>query len=113
MGWSIGELKNTVEICEVCARELFESQSYEGERWYEVERVTHKGKLVFDEDHMEHMDFVWDEGVQAILMKHRVRGDICFGSLEGDNAGSFWGYRFDGRGGMVKLKGEVVFTEEE
>ena len=106
MGWSIAELKNTVEISDECAQELFEKAN--SGIWYGVEDVKMGGdNLYFDPDHQEHMDFLWDGNAQAILKKHKVEGDICFGSLEGDNAGSFWGYRFDGQGNMTELKGNV------
>jgi hypothetical protein len=65
--------------------------------------------LCFDSDHMEHMDFVWQKPIQKILKKHKVKGDICFSSDDGDNRGQSWGYRFDGKGGMVALKGARTF----
>lgn len=69
-----------------------------------------KYKLHFNQDHQEHMDFV--AFFKNDLAALKVKGDITFGSFEGDNAGSFWGYRFDGNGGVKDLKGKVVFTEE-
>jgi hypothetical protein len=111
MGWSISLLVNTVNVPEECAKELFESQDYEGERWYELEDVLDDGKLAFNSDHMEHMDYVGEEAIQDILRKYNVAGDICFGSLDGDNAGSFWGYRFDGSGGMIPLEGRLQWFE--
>lgn len=111
MGWSIALLENTVEISETCAKDLFAAQEYEDETWYELDDVTYEGYLSFNGDHMEHMDYLDDEKYQAVLKTHKVEGDICFGDVEGDNAGSFWGYRFDGKGGMVKLTGRIVFEE--
>ncbi len=113
MAWSIAETINTVEISEECAKELFKDQerSETGEIWYELEEVTNEGKLTFNSDHMEHMDFLQDNTFTDILRKHKVNGDICFGSLEGDNSGSFWGYRFNGEGGMVELVGRVIYEE--
>jgi len=110
--WSIHETVNTVEISKECAKELFEAQAYENEIWSDAGDVAYKGKLCFNEDHYEHMDFIGNnEPMVEILKKHKVNGDICFGSLEGDNAGRFWGYRFDGKGGMVELKGVVMYEE--
>lgn len=110
--WSIGEVVNTVHITKECAKELFEAQEYEGEIWTELEDVEYKGKLSFNDDHMEHMDFLGtNEKMVEILKKHKVKGDICFGSLEGDNRGQFWGYRFDGKGRMKKLVGHLEFKE--
>jgi len=67
-------------------------------------------RLIFNPDHYEHMDYVDDREVQAVLQKHKVKGDICFASEEGDNAGTAWGYRFDGKGGMIPLEGRRSFV---
>lgn len=107
--WSIDLLKNTVEVSEACADEIYKGH---GDTFYERSEVTYKGKLYFNPDHMEHMDYVGDKRIQRVLKKHKVSGDITFGSLDGDNAGQFWGYRFDGKGGMKRLVGEVVFKEQ-
>lgn len=113
MSWSIGETVNTVKISNECAKELFEAQGENGEIWYNLEDVTYKGRVTFNSDHSEWMDWLaHNEELVEVLKKHKVRGDICFGSLEGDNAGSFWGYRFDGKGGMVELTGRVVYEEK-
>lgn len=51
--------------------------------------------LLFDSDNMEHMDFLThDDDVCAYLARIGVTGRILFGSLEGDNSGSFWGVEF-------------------
>lgn len=114
MSWSIGVVENTVEISSKCAKELFAAQKKHGDEiWYELQEVTYEGKVTFNPDHMEWMDWLANnENLVEILKKHKVKGDICFGSLEGDNAGEFWGYRFDGLGGMVELKGQVVYKEK-
>ena len=111
--WSIAELINTVEISDKCAEELFKNQSYEGERWYYLDEVTYEGKLSFDSDSMEHMDYLFNSDVNKILKKYKVQGDICFGSVEGDNKGSFWGYRFDGKGNMKNLEGKIDWYEKK
>lgn len=131
MGWHIGLVKNDVVIDAKIARALYKTKSdiastwnYDGEQKpsdaelldYLVgykDRETGKVHLYFNDDHMEHMDYLHDEVIQKVLCKHKVKGDICFGSLDGDNAGSFWGYRFDGKGGVVELKGTLVFEPEE
>lgn len=53
------------------------------------------------------MDYIHFPHVQEVLLKHKVKGDICFGSLEGDNADQFWGYRFDGKGNVQDLEGKL------
>lgn len=110
--WRIHNTVNTVKVSKKCAQELFRSVTRNTGFWNDVSEVTDRdGVLIFNEDHYEHMDFLWLEEIQKVLLKHKVKGDICFASLEGDNAGSFWGYRFDGKGGGVKLDGEIVYTE--
>ena len=111
--WSISETVNTVKIPKQCAKELFEAQEDGEEIWYDLKGVTYEGKLTFNSDHNEHMDFLSQDRFTKILRKHKVKGDICFGSLEGDNAGEFWGYRFDGKGGMKKLTGHLEYREEK
>lgn len=114
MSWSIGIIENTVKVSQKCAKELFESQEEGTDIWYSQEEVTGtKGKLTFNQDHMEWMDWLANnDTLVGVLKKHKVKGDICFGSVEGDNAGEFWGYRFDGNGGMIELKGTVVYQEK-
>lgn len=107
MSWSIAVLDNNVEISDECADELF--AAFEGNIWYSREFVTDEGFLYFDEDHCEHMDYMETPGLFEILKKYKVNGDITFGSLEGDNAGNFWGYRFT-NGVMANLVGHVSFT---
>ncbi len=108
MGWSISLLDNTVEISDKCAAELFEKCADICD-WYDEEDVTYGGYLQFNMDHSEHMDYVRNKAVLQVLKKYKVDGIITFGSLEGDNSGSFWGYQFDD-GELTKLTGEVVFT---
>lgn len=122
MGWHINEVENTVVITKQLAQELFDST----DRWdfgdpvsesdimdYGVAFTDDAGvlRLHFNDDDMEHMDFIEDKKVQNILKKHKVKGDICFSSNDGDNSGQSWGYRFDGKGGMVKLEGTLGWTE--
>lgn len=116
---SIECLVNTVNIPNECKHDLFdEAQSYVGELWDETDNVTDKiGRLYFNPDHMEDMDYLASylassEQVINILKRYEVEGDICFGSLGGDNTGSFWGYRFDGKGGMKSLQGKLVWNEK-
>jgi len=90
---------------------MFKAQDYDREIWDDRSDVTYEGKLAFNPDHQEHMDYLGNNPkLNKVLQKHKVKGDICFGSLEGDNAGSFWGYRFDGKGGMQELEGKLSWT---
>jgi NAD-dependent DNA ligase len=112
MGWNIGTLDNTVKISAKCAKDLFETQKKRDVGiWYALSDVVYEGHVTFNSDHAEWMDWLGHEEVLVqVLLRHKVKGDICFGSMEGDNAGSFWGYRFDGEGGMTKLEGMVAWT---
>lgn len=114
MGWHIAEVENTVEISRECAEELAQVRAL-NDRWGgppKLDWFVRDGRLYFEPDHMEHMDYVWEDEVQAVLLKHGARGDICFGSLDGGNTGEFWGYRFTQQG-VVGLKGTLHWTEVE
>lgn len=115
MSWSIYEMVNTVDnIPNECIHDLFdEAQDYEGQIWADPKEVVdERGLLRFDPELMEHMDYLANDKAIRVLKRYEVEGDICFGSLEGDDAGEFWGYRFDGKGGMKKLKGRIVWEEK-
>lgn len=108
MGWNIGLLSNTVEISEKCAADLWKAVQKGDNPWYEAEDVSYQGKLSFNSDHMEHMDYMWNAAIQKVLLKHKVNGDVTFGSMDGDNRGQFWGYRFTD-GVLSNLTGTVVY----
>jgi len=107
--WHIELIDNTVKVSKKLAKELFASQDYSGQHWEELDDVVSEGKLDFNYDHFEHMDFLWNEDVQKVLCGAKVKGKVTFGSMDGDNSGKFWGYEFDGKGGFRELKGEVVW----
>ncbi len=109
--WRIESTVNTVRVSKKCVSDLFKiGKSLR--MWGDIGSVASKdGELYFNPDHFEHMDYLNEEALLKVLLKHKAKGDICFGSLEGDNAGSYWGYRFDGKGGVVELVGEVAYTE--
>jgi len=94
MGWSINVVSNTLEITPECAAELYDV----GDDEYffgDPDAVTNrKGLLSFDPDSMEHMDYLWDERIQAVLCKHQVNGKVVFSSTEGDNRDTWWSYDF-------------------
>jgi len=106
MGWSIANLDNTVKISKSCMEDLKRFEEELGIDFYSDD------ELYFNSDHMEHMDYLWNEEVLEVLKKHKVNGRVTFGSLEGDNAGSFWGYDFKD-GEVTHLEGEVVWKESK
>jgi hypothetical protein len=118
MSWRINLVKNTVKINSGVALDLYNCGADVCFCWEEecdfpmLQGIIYGGKLVFNPDHMEHMDYVWQPEVLAVLKKHKVKGDVCFSSNDGDNKGKKWGYRFDGMGGMVELKGKKNVWEE-
>jgi hypothetical protein len=110
MSWNIGIIKNEVDVTQECVEEL---QSWLQDTLGECDDLYYDGKINFNEDWHESMDFLFYEEAQAILRKHAVTGDICFGSLEGDNAGQFWGYRFDGKNPVINLEGTLSFNPKK
>jgi hypothetical protein len=105
--WSISVLDNNVKVSKKAARELSAIDSY---RWGSVKEVVdEKGILIFNSDHMEHMDFLHEDSVVEVLCKNKAKGRATFGSLDGDNCGQFWGYEFDGKGGMRRLRGSLTW----
>lgn len=119
MSWRIALVKNEPVISKNCALDLFMAQLHlpeeTGDVWNDEDEVTYNGKLAFNSDHREHMDFLHDDdcGLADILCKHKVKGDICFADTEAHTEGRFWGYRFDGNGGMKRLRGRLVWEERE
>ena len=117
MSWSIANLDNSVEISVELAREIvarFPNLGILEEAYDEPDNpggLLNGDMLYFSEDHMEHMDWLTHETeLLAFLASRGVEGDITFGSLEGDNAGSFWGVRFDGKGNYCHLTGSVAWV---
>jgi hypothetical protein len=103
MSWAIHEITNeTTPVSAECETDLNEFFSDEDMC------LVQSGKLYFDPDHMEHMDWLADKEVQEILVKHNVTGFIGFGDLEGDNAGSFWGYRLE-QGQCREVSGTITW----
>lgn len=87
---------------------MFKAQIGEVELWCDVDEVAVNGKLQFYNNRYEYMDWLRDrDHLVDVLLKYKVKGDICFGSLDGDNKDKFWGYRFDGYGGMCFLRGDI------
>ena len=120
--WTIGNIDNTVVLTREQALEIAKDKEFINtvlgyEQGLEEEEILENFyediangtfMLSFFEDHNEHMDYVGR--MFETLKRLKVEGDITFGSLDGDNSGSFWGYRFDGKGDGKYLTGEVKFT---
>lgn len=104
MSWSITLIENTAVVPEdrqegaalvvVASADTF--QDYEDSSSTDMRAaVFYKGKLNFNSDDMEHMDYVtMDDAICKAMAAAGTTGRILFGSLEGDNTGSFWGVEF-------------------
>jgi hypothetical protein len=92
MAWSIGTVLNTVVVPEAVQDKLIELVESEGH----YISFNKDGTIQFCDDAMEHMDFLWDPDVQILLESANTQGVVVFSSVEGDNAGDFWGYKFHG-----------------
>lgn len=104
--WSIECLRNDVTNVDSKVNEKLRKLV-----WWENGDQVIDGKLIFNSDDMEHMDWLGDNKVRQLLAKNGAVGVVCFGSLEGDNANSFWGYSF-GNGKCTQLVGQVVWQPE-
>lgn len=115
MSWSIAVVANTLKIPSNCAEEL--SAIKDGDLWSDAEDVTNKhGCLEFPVDFNEGIDIINPDGeypdVMKTLLEHKVKGEVCFADVEGrPQQPSFWGYRFDGLGGVKELEGSLVWKE--
>lgn len=126
MGWQIHLIKNTVKVSKDIAIDILKTDTVfaqnakygyfdldDGEEMPDLDnpnligQVMEKGKLRFDPDHLEHMDYLEDPEIRVVLTAHKVKGEVVFCSHDGDNAGQAWGYSFDGKGGCVCLAGKV------
>ena len=90
---------------------LFTTKKNKLKLWYDEEDVLEGETLFFNEDVMEHIDFLSnDKGMIDILKNNKVKGEITFASEGGEG---FWGHRFDGKGGYKRLQGILTFMEVE
>ncbi len=99
MSWDIACIRNDIILTEECAADLYEIDD-------DRIAVSDDLKLVFSHEHHEFMDYVGELETQLVLKNHKVCGSIGFGSLQGDNFNTFWGYQFS-NGECRKLKGYV------
>lgn len=93
--WSINLHYNSLKLTPTAIQKLFDSNP---DFYYDdiSAVVDNDSYIYFEPDHMEHMDFLWDENVQNVICETKCDGVVIFGSAEGDNKGEFWGYRFVG-----------------
>ena len=113
--WFVACVVNTVNIPNECKHDLFdEAQDQEEELWDNIDDVTDKsGLLNFNPDDGEDIDYLANhDNIIKVLKRYEVEGDICFVNFNDNAFFELWGYRFDGKGGMKKLEGKIVWEEK-
>lgn len=110
MGWNISLIENTVKVSAQAQETLHKLDN--GYIFEPDDCGALRGKLEFNSDHMEHMDYLVHEDVRDALVAHGASGRVLFGDLEGDASGSFWGYEFS-HGRCVDLKGKLVWEVDQ
>lgn len=111
--WKVSVIENTLKLNSKIAKEIYEeSQLSQDGLWDSEDDVLEDKKLFFNEDHFEHVDYFTHKKAASylikILKKHKISGQVLFGSLDGDQFGKFWGYNFS-NGKMNKVKGKLVW----
>lgn len=91
MGWRINLVRNELPIPDAAVAEI---NAFTFKNGSQFEAKVKDGLLYFNGAHLEWMDYVWQDALQAVLLKHKVNGVIAFSSSEGDNAGQKWSYTF-------------------
>jgi len=118
MGWHINLVENTVKVPKAAALEILSNEAcgiagvirnedFDQPAENFLDELLHKGKFIFNSDHMEHMDFMHEDVVIDALKKHKAKGAIVFCSHDGDNRGQMWSYHFDGKGGYQHRSGKI------
>jgi hypothetical protein len=103
MGWYINLVKNDLTLSSKAEAAINAISS-------DIGASAKDGKLVFKRDHLEHMDYMWQEKVRQVLSANKVSGEVCFSSSDGDNKGQAWGYRYvDGvESKLIRASGEWI-----
>lgn len=102
---------NTVNITSKCAEALYKAQEYEYELWIEPDEVAKDNELIFEPRYGAPLDWLASKDhLIAVLRKHRAKGDINFIELNDYTIVGIWGYRFDGKGGVKKMKGSIRWS---
>lgn len=95
MGWRINLVENNLPLSKKAVDAINALDEHLCSR-------AKDGALYFNRDHFEHMDYVWNDEVLAVIKEDRANGRILFSSSEGDNRGETWGYGFED-GMLTKL----------
>jgi hypothetical protein len=92
MSWNIDLIDNTVMVPAEFAEKLYEAadEYFMGDDCV----LDEHGFLMFDDDAMEHKDYLHDDRILAVLKEAKVKGRIVFSDNEGDKRGTWWSYTF-------------------
>jgi hypothetical protein len=112
MGWSINLEKNTVVIPAEAAAEFNANEDFENDDITLCENDDGTFEFYFNDDHYEHMDYMERDDILEFALSHKLNGDVCFSSNQGDNRGQSWGYRFKD-GALTVLSGRKSWAEVE
>lgn len=115
MSWRIYCVENTVKITDICAQVLFKVLKKERDI-YDRNDIISAGKLYFNSDDMEHMDYVGNKAIIKILNKHKVNGVITFidpKNESADSLGTAWMYHFYGDGMCTREDGKIGLVKGE
>lgn len=101
-------VRNTVAITEKLARQLARIDA-NNDVFYFAQEVRQGGVLRLPIRGVVDIFAVPRLGDQFMtaLLRANVNGDIAFAELPN----KIWGYRFDGRGGMYKLSGDMYYSQ--
>jgi hypothetical protein len=114
MGWQISVQTNELVIPKEF-RSKFVELAEENDQYISIAEKdsnwSKEGNVQFNDDAMEHMDFLWDDWVTELQKEMKAVGDVVFMSAEGDNSGDIWGYSFKEDGTIKRLKGVVNVVE--
>ncbi len=109
MGWQIGTHKAKDPLKVPKAGQKRVSEWLEENGW---EASFNKRDELSIQLENEHQPF-YEEGFIALLIEGGAKGDFLFGSMDGDDSGSNWGYRYRGDGTWCTLKAELAWREAE
>ena len=89
MSWSIGLFHNGLRIPNEETQQLLQDLAEENDHYIDISSTGH---ILFDYDAAEHMDFMNQSWFEEFAKTHGLSGTVIWGSVEGDDAGTIWGY---------------------
>lgn len=113
MGWHLNVIENELRLSEEQAEKLVDILEKTWDN-YRIYRSAHGGKeelieffggdpIEFDDECMEHMDYLHDGDMQAALVAVGARGFVTMADLHGDNPGYAWTHEFTEAGYVYRV----------